>query len=100
MIYSTVGCSRMCHSDMKEIPLVLKQDKIFSVVENSFRCIFFKSEKKKKLRMMPKLTPSGTQFNANVMLPLNEHNGLFFFFFFTRMILQAFTTQQKILLNL
>lgn len=31
---------------------------------------------------MPKLTPSGTQFNANVMLPLNEHNGLFFFFFF------------------
>lgn len=50
MIYSTVGCSRMCHSDMKEIPLVLKQDKIFSVVENSFteHMDFFKSEKKTK----------------------------------------------------
>lgn len=50
MIYSTVGCSRMCHSDMKEIPLVLKQDKIFSVVENSFteNMYFFQIWKKKK----------------------------------------------------
>lgn len=50
MIYSTVGCSRMCHSDMKEIPLVLKRDKIFSVVENSFteNMYFFSNLKKKK----------------------------------------------------
>lgn len=83
MIYSTVGCSRMCHSDMKEIPLVLKQDKIFSVVENSFteNMYFFQIWKKKNWGWCQNLH-RGTQFNANVMLPLNEHNGLFSFSFF------------------